>query len=377
VSATERTVAITIAHRLLLHLHEKKLIRASRAQHRAPWWDILLKSITRGGDSDWNCLRHSLADEISRVVVPDSDVEHYLSLADRWKPQVEEVIERLHIIAVVHGQPGYPPRMASLPVRTGSGNRRKMPPVLYIRGSPDVLQERRSVAIVGTRKPSEHGRQHAFELSKYLAGFGYTIVSGLALGIDTEAHCGALVADGKTVAVLATPLEQIYPKENSQLAEDIVCKGGALVSEWPIGHKTQHWHFLLRNRIQSALSSAVVVVETRVKGGAQETAAAAIAQGRKVFVPHPVIFGRSDWISDEQNPQSGLKDLYDQHGQAGKVLTYQTQEELLKRLEDESQVEQLPREHLEDESQGKQLRLMVDGSKLVEERHNGTQAREP
>jgi len=337
-SARERTVAITIAHKLLLLLYEKKLITASGTQYSERWPDILLKSIECGGDSDWSCLRRSLAALISRIAVHDFDAEHYLSMADRWKPHVEEVIERFRIIAVVYGHPGYPLQMASLPVGTTSPV--QMPPVLYIRGSPEVLQRSPSVAIVGTREPSEHGRRHAFDLSYSLARDGYPIVSGLALGIDTAAHHGALDANGVTVAVLATPPEKIYPARNKLLAERILHYGGTVVSEWPIGHQTQRWHFPLRNRIQSALSSAVVVVETRTKGGSIATAEAAFAQGRKVFVPHPMTFGRRDWISDPQNPQSGLRLLYER-GRAGSVRTYQTTKQLREYLRDERELKQL------------------------------------
>lgn len=160
-----------------------------------------------------------------------------------------------------------------------------MPFVLFYRGNFDCLQQN-SVSVVGTRHPTRNGMKAAFELSKELAEKGYTIISGLALGIDACAHRGALGAScniGKTVAVLASGLDTIYPPANRKLASDILQNGGCLVSEYCPGVEPLKWHFPERNRIISGLSKATVVVEAPAKSGALITADFALEQNRDLY----------------------------------------------------------------------------------------------
>jgi DNA processing protein len=145
-----------------------------------------------------------------------------------------------------------------------------------------------AVAVVGTRNPTKTGQRTAFEVSQYLASQGYSIVSGLALGIDTAAHEGALAAMGVTVAVFATPLDKVYPAKNRSLADYVEESGGALVSEWPIGRGTSRQAFVFRDRIQSGLSIAVIPVQTDIEGGTMHTVKYAEKQGRLLLCPRPI-----------------------------------------------------------------------------------------
>jgi DNA processing protein len=156
-----------------------------------------------------------------------------------------------------------------------------VPPVLYVRGelSPD---DERSIAVVGTRKPSAYGREAAYHLAQDMAKAGVTIVSGLALGIDGVAHQAALDAGCRTVAVLGSGVDVIYPWPHAKLAEQIVEKG-ALVSEHPPGTRPSAQHFPRRNRIMSGMTMGTVVIEAGEKSGALLTAHHALEQNREVF----------------------------------------------------------------------------------------------
>ena len=173
---------------------------------------------------------------------------------------------------VVWGEPDYPFRLAEIP---------SAPPVLYIRGRLESRDEP-AVAVVGSRHATAYGETIAHDLSAALARRGLTIVSGLARGIDAAAHRGTLAVGGRTLAVLGNGLDQIYPPEHRELAEQVTA-AGALVSEFPLGTAPLRLHFPRRNRIISGLSLGVVVVEAGVESGALITANHALEQGREVF----------------------------------------------------------------------------------------------
>lgn len=163
------------------------------------------------------------------------------------------------------------------------------PPVLYVRGElPRQLSgppaQVRAVGVVGTRNATAYGLELTRTLSRELAAAGVVIVSGLALGIDTAAHQGALAApEGATVAVLGSGVDVIYPRQNQGLAQRLLAAGGAVVSEYPIGTGPRAENFPGRNRIIAGLSRGVLVVEGGKKSGAMITADYAIEQGRTVF----------------------------------------------------------------------------------------------
>ena len=165
------------------------------------------------------------------------------------------------------------------------------PIILYVKGA---LSERDalSIAIVGSRRTTLYGQEMARKLAYQLARVGVTVVSGLARGIDTAAHKGALQAKGRTVAVIGCGIDTVYPAENEKLANEIVEKGGAVVTEFPFGVKPDRQNFPMRNRIVSGWSLGVVVVEANLTSGALITASQAAEQGRQVFA----VPGRADSI---------------------------------------------------------------------------------
>ncbi len=162
------------------------------------------------------------------------------------------------------------------------------PIVLYCKGNMELLQTSKSIAVVGTRNPTQKGESMARRIATVFSEKGYVIVSGLALGIDTEAHVATLHASGKTIAVLANGLETIAPRENKKLAEEIVQKEGLLISEYAIGTKTFRAAFVQRDRIQSGLSIGVCPVQTDIEGGTQHTITFAKQQNRLLFSPTPM-----------------------------------------------------------------------------------------
>jgi DNA processing protein len=167
------------------------------------------------------------------------------------------------------------------------------PPFLFVRGTAQ-LTDPNSIAIVGARAASDIGRRMANRLGLELAAKGFTVVSGLARGIDGEAHQGALDAHGKTVAVLGCGVDVIYPSEHRKLAEAIVEGGGALISELPIGTQPLAENFPTRNRILSGLCLGVVIVEAAEKSGSLITARMALEQDRQVFaVPGSPLSGKT------------------------------------------------------------------------------------
>lgn len=161
------------------------------------------------------------------------------------------------------------------------------PPVLFwIKGNPEALS-RPGVAVVGTRNTSAYGRNMAKKLTGELADQGMCIFSGLAYGIDSIAHKTALEHNAPTVAVLGSGIDNLYPKKNAGLANEIVKNGGAVITEYPLGTNPDAVNFPVRNRIVSGMSLGVLVVESGIKGGSMITADLGLDQNREVFaVPH-------------------------------------------------------------------------------------------
>jgi DNA processing protein len=186
------------------------------------------------------------------------------------------------------------------------------PPVLYVRG--ELLPEDDfAVAVVGTRKITPYGRQVTEELATFLASNGITIISGLARGVDALAHSSALRAGGRTLAVLGSGVDRIYPTENRALAAQII-ERGAIMSDYPVGTSPEATNFPPRNRIISGLSLAVVVIEAGDTSGALITAEFAAEQGRVVFaVPGSVLApqskGTNKLIRDGAQPLLTPQDL--------------------------------------------------------------------
>ena len=182
--------------------------------------------------------------------------------------KVVDQIGRMGAFWVCRDEDDYPALLKEIP---------DPPSVLYVRGNLQEIEP--AVAVVGTRAPSHYGSDVAFTLSRDLSLRGLRIVSGLARGIDTYAHRGALKGVGSTVAVLGSGIDSIYPPENLALAEEI-CSHGAVITEFSPGTGPRPEHFPRRNRIISGLSSGVIIVEATLKSGAMITARHALDQGR-------------------------------------------------------------------------------------------------
>src|SRR5580698_9427445 len=168
------------------------------------------------------------------------------------------------------------------------------PAVLWIRGNAELLA-RPGIAVVGTRQPSPYGAGMAELLSRDLANRRMVILSGMARGVDTAAHKGAIEAGGKTVAVWGTGIDVIYPKENKKLAENIVASGGTIVSEYPLGTFPAPQNFPIRNRILSGMSVGVLVIEAAEYSGTRITARCAMEQNRDVYAVPGNVTNKNAW----------------------------------------------------------------------------------
>lgn len=167
------------------------------------------------------------------------------------------------------------------------------PKELYCLGNLELLNCKNNIAMIGSRNCSSYGERAAKDFAYNLAKEEICIVSGLAKGIDSFSHIGALNAKGKTIAVLGSGLDNIYPKENIKLVESIIKNNGLVISEYPLGTKSLKQHFPARNRIISGLSDSVLVVEARRNSGTNITVDFALEQGKDVFVIPGNIYSRT------------------------------------------------------------------------------------
>ncbi len=196
--------------------------------------------------------------------------------------QLQRKIEAAGVQALTWDDPAYPGLLRQIA---------DAPPVLFFKGTL-LSTDEWAVALVGTRKPTPYGREVARSLAMELARNGVTVVSGLARGVDGIAHQAALEAGGRTLAVLGSGLDEIYPHDHRALADRIVANG-ALLSDYPLGTRPEAMNFPPRNRIISGLSLGVVVVEAALTSGALITADFAADQGREVFAVPGSILGSS------------------------------------------------------------------------------------
>jgi len=218
----------------------------------------------------------ALRSELERLRLRPETVESIV-LRDRHA-EAEREIERLREVCgadvLVLDDGTYPALLRETPD----------PPVtLYVRGAWAECLEAPCVALVGSRRCSTYGQNVTLMLARELASRGVTIVSGLARGVDAAAHRGALEAGGRTVGVLGTGIDQVYPRDHLRLAEEMLTRGGALVTQFPLGTPPAPENFPYRNRIISGLSLGVVVVEASELSGSLITARLALEQGREVY----------------------------------------------------------------------------------------------
>ena len=189
------------------------------------------------------------------------------------------------------------------------------PKKLFIRGKLPAKRVK-TVAIVGTRKPSAYGREIATKIVSECAKNGIVVVSGLALGIDSIAHRAAIDSGGKTIAVLANGVDKIYPRSHEDLGQKILQTNGAILSEYPNNTPARPWQFLARNRIVSGLADAVVIIEAASRSGTLSTANHALDQGKEIFavpgnITSPLSAGCNQLIKNGANPLTSVEDLLD------------------------------------------------------------------
>jgi DNA processing protein len=245
--------------------------------------------------------------ELAQAGLDAKTIDGFLKQRATSKPQQElEKLERLRIRVLTLKDKDYPDLLKELT---------NAPPVLYIAGTFKKEEDRFALGIVGTRKVSSYGRQVTEQFARELAEGKVTVVSGLAHGIDTIAHTATLDAGGRTLAVLASGLDTIYPADNLGLARRIVESGqGALVTEFPLGIKPDGRNFPARNRIISGLSQGILVTEAPKQSGALITANFALEQGRDVFgVPNsiysPGSVGVNKLIQDGAHLVTNVQDI--------------------------------------------------------------------
>ncbi|MCK9307413.1 MAG: DNA-processing protein DprA [Methanoculleus sp.] len=238
-------------------------------------------------------------------------LDHYVDVIKRYRQK------NIHILQVTDSE--YPLKLAEIP---------DPPLMIYVRGRMESLS-RPAVAIVGTRNISPDGAKNVQEIVGFFVQLGYTIVSGLALGTDTCAHRAALDLGGETIAVLPGDIENVVPKENQELAENI-SRSGSLVSEITPLTKMHKGRYIERNRITSALSRAVIVIETGESGGSIRQAETAFKQGAPVYVVRPdstnerAVAGFDKLVLKGATPINNLHDLFTYFGKAQNTTSRMT-----------------------------------------------------
>ncbi len=235
----------------------------------------------KGKRDEFNSIYHALLNGEPSGIHINGDI---LKEAEKENERVKNIGARI----ITFNSAEYPERLRNIPD----------PPVaLYVKGD-SLRLFRNSVSIVGSRKCSPYGRNVAYKFAKEFASFGIAVVSGLAVGIDSASHLGAIDGNGKTAAVLGTGIDIVYPASNSKLYSRIETSG-ALVSEFPLGTRPTKYNFPFRNRIISGLSLATIVIEAARKSGSLITARLASEQGKDVFsVPGNITSRTSEGTND-------------------------------------------------------------------------------
>lgn len=218
-----------------------------------------------------------------------ADVNQYLSMhfpslpkpsVDDWSEAEKTIIkqEKNHILSFSILDLSYPKSLRLI---------KNPPPVVFIKGNVELFNNLQAVAVVGTRKVTSNGAKIAHRISAHMAEHDWTVVSGLAIGVDAAAHNGALSVNGKTIAVLAHGLHKASPKQNSLLADEILLKNGAWISEHPYDKEARKEYFVQRNRIQIGVSCGSIIVESDINSGTATQAEFCIEADRALFAVVP------------------------------------------------------------------------------------------
>lgn len=269
----------------------------------ARYW-IGLSSIPGVGRTTFRKLVHAFGTPERVLAASAEDLKKTSGLSDKivkdlqngiWREAAElevKLAQESGVAVVTLDDPAYPENLRAA---------QDPPPFLYVKGSL-LPRDRAAVAIVGTRRPTHYGKTVTHRMAQDLAAAGVTVVSGMARGIDTQAHRGALAAKGRTIAVLGSGIDVPYPPENRGLMEEIVLSG-AVVTENPFGTQPEAGYFPARNRIISGLSRGTVIIEAAADSGSLITADYTLKQGRKLFavpgnIGSPVSRGTNSLIKE-------------------------------------------------------------------------------
>lgn len=233
-------------------------------------WNAVKKLLLTYGSAEkvWDAFSPAMRRELS-----DKGYRQLQMYRDMGRDRQLMDLDRQGVKICLDSMEDFPARLKVIP---------DAPDILFVRGElPDETMP--AVAIVGSRHDTRYGRDMAMRIAKELAQSGVVVVSGLARGIDTAAHEGALQGGGKTVAVLGNGIKSIYPPENRDLAERILKSGGAIISEFAPDSEPLPFHFPIRNRLIAGLSDALLLIEARHRSGTASTVNHALAQGKEVF----------------------------------------------------------------------------------------------
>ncbi len=227
--------------------------------------------------------------ELRAAGIGGAVAQNVVATRDAIEPDQElERLAKCGVVALTWRDAAYPMRLAETA---------DAPPVLYVKGTL-LPEDDTSIAVVGTRRPTEYGRRITADLCAALAARNVTVVSGLALGIDARAHTSVLDAGGRTVAVLGNGLDIVYPSENSRLAQRILAEGGALVSEFVLGVRPEASHFPRRNRIISGMTLGTLVTEASETSGTRWTVYHALEQNREIFCVPGSVYSASSKLTN-------------------------------------------------------------------------------
>ena len=233
-------------------------------------WNAVRRLLKTYGSAEnvWDAFSPDMRKELS-----EKGYQQLLSFRHAGRDKQLMELDRIGAQVILSSMPGFPERLRNIP---------DAPDILFVRGKlpPENCP---AVAVVGSRHDTRYGREQTVRIARELAQMGVVIVSGLARGIDTAAHEGALQGGGRTVDVLGNGIKGIYPPENRDLAERILQTGGAIISEFAPDSEPLPFHFPIRNRLISGLSDALLLIEARYRSGTASTVNHALDQGREVF----------------------------------------------------------------------------------------------
>ena len=252
---------------------------------------------------------NSSESKLRRFGLSNKLIREILYCQEHFTPEwVISELKRYKVSAITINNPSYPRLLKEI---------YDPPSIIYFRGRLDLNSL--MIGVVGSRKPTDYGKHVTYDTAYKLASNGICIVSGLALGIDSIAHQAALDAKGKTVAVMGCGLDKIYPTSHERLANEIISKGGSIISEFPIGAPPMKYNFPARNRIISGLGQALIVTEAAKDSGSLITATDALEQNREVFaIPGSIhninSSGPNNLIKRGAHLMESVSDIYDELG---------------------------------------------------------------